>query len=81
MLASQGLVNLETSIAIIFGANVGTCVTALLASIGKPTEAVQAAMVHVLFNVIGVLLWFPFIGGLADFVQLPFPGRHGRQGD
>ncbi len=73
VLASQGLVNLDTSIAIIFGANVGTCITALLAAIGKPTEAVQAAMVHVLFNVIGVILWFPFIGGLADFVQMLSP--------
>ncbi len=69
VLASQGLITLETSIAIIFGANIGTCVTALLASIGKPTEALQAAMVHVLFNVIGVLIWFPFIGPFADFVR------------
>ena len=69
VLASQGLITLDTSIAIVFGANVGTCVTALLASIGKPTEAVQAAMVHVLFNVIGVLIWFPFIGPFADFVS------------
>ncbi len=69
VLASQGLITLETGIAIVFGANIGTCVTALLASIGKPTEAVQAAMVHVLFNVIGVLLWFPFIDPFADFVR------------
>ena len=38
VLASQDLVTLETSIAVIFGANIGTCITALLASIGKPTR-------------------------------------------
>jgi phosphate:Na+ symporter len=69
VLASQGFITLDTGIALIFGANIGTCITALLASIGKPTEAVQAAMVHVLFNVFGVLLWFPFIALLAGFVR------------
>jgi phosphate:Na+ symporter len=68
MLATQGFVTLEAGIALAFGANIGTCVTALLAAIGKPREAVQAAVVHVLFNVLGVLIWLPLIGTLADFV-------------
>ena len=65
VMASQGFITLPAGIAIIFGANVGTCVTALLASIGKPREALRAALVHVLFNVVGVLIWLPFIGYLA----------------
>jgi phosphate:Na+ symporter len=68
-LASQGLVSLETGIALVLGANVGTCVTALLAAIGKPRAAVQTAFVHVVFNVAGVLIWYPLIPVLADFVR------------
>jgi phosphate:Na+ symporter len=67
-MASQGLIGLPGGIALILGANVGTCVTALLASIGKPHEALRASVVHVLFNVIGVLIWLPFLGPLADLV-------------
>ncbi len=69
VMASQGLISLPTGIALIFGANIGTCVTALLAAIGKPREAVRAALVHVLFNVAGVLLWVGFIDQLAALVQ------------
>ncbi len=68
VMASEGLMSLPAGIALALGANIGTCVTALLASIGKPTEARRAAMAHVLFNVFGVLLWVGFIGYLADFV-------------
>lgn len=68
VLSSQGLISLETGIALIFGANIGTCVTAILATIGKSREAVRAAVVHVIFNVGGVLLWFLFIPFLATLV-------------
>ncbi|MET0067288.1 MAG: Na/Pi cotransporter family protein [Candidatus Thiodiazotropha sp.] len=75
VMASQGFISLQAGIALAFGANVGTCVTALLASIGKPREAVRAALVHVLFNVAGVLLWVAFIPYLADFVTLFSPSH------
>ena len=68
VMASQGFIALSAGIALAFGANIGTCVTALLAAIGKPREAVRAALVHVLFNVFGVLLWVGFIPYLAQFV-------------
>ncbi len=68
VMATEGLVTLPAGIALAFGANVGTCVTALLASIGKPRIAVQAAIVHLLFNIAGVLIWFFFIPYLAEFV-------------
>ena len=68
-LATQGLLSLPGGIALIFGANVGTCVTAMLASIGKPREAIRAAVVHVLFNIAGVLLWVGFVDQLAAFVR------------
>ena len=69
VLASQGFITLEAGIALAFGANLGTCITALLAAIGKPREAIRAAAIHVLFNVLGVLIWFLFIPQLADVVR------------
>jgi len=68
VMASSGLITLPAGIALAFGANVGTCVTAALASLGKPVEAVRAAMVHIIFNIAGVLLWVMFIPQLADFI-------------
>ena len=68
VMASQGFISLQAGIALAFGANIGTCVTAMLASIGKPREAVRAAVVHVMFNVFGVMVWIGLIGHLAEFV-------------
>jgi len=68
VMASQGFISLQAGIALAFGANIGTCVTAMLAAIGKPREAVRAAVVHVMFNVFGVIVWIGLIGQLAEFV-------------
>jgi phosphate:Na+ symporter len=68
VLAGQGLISLEAGIALVLGANIGTSVTALLAAIGKPREAQRAAMAHLVFNVAGVVIWFPFIGLLVSWV-------------
>ena len=73
VLATQGFITLEAGIALVLGANIGTCVTAMLAAIGKPREAVRAAAVHILFNVIGVIIWVGFIGYLASFVEMISP--------
>lgn len=80
VLAGQGLLALETAIPIALGANIGTCVTAGLASIGKPREAVRAVLVHVLFNVAGVLLWIGFIPEFAAFVRTVSPVAEGLSG-
>ena len=68
VMATEGLISLPAGIALAFGANIGTCVTALLAALGKPVEAVRAAAVHIIFNIAGVLLWVMFIPQLADFI-------------
>ncbi|NNG27380.1 MAG: Na/Pi cotransporter family protein, partial [Ignavibacteriaceae bacterium] len=68
VLAMQGLITLEAGIALSFGANIGTCITALLASIGKPREAIRVSIVHVLFNVVGVLIFLPLIGPFSKLV-------------
>lgn len=65
IMASQGFMSLPAGIALALGANIGTCVTAMLATIGKPRAALRAATIHVLFNVAGVLLWIGFIDQLA----------------
>lgn len=70
VMAGQGLIGLESAVALALGANVGTCVTALLASVGKPREAVRAAFVHTLFNVVGVLIWIGFVAELASIARL-----------
>ena len=73
VLASQGFITLEAGIALALGANIGTCVTAILAALGKPRVALQAATVHVIFNVVGVLIWVGLIGYLAEFVRSVSP--------
>ncbi|MCP3715041.1 Na/Pi cotransporter family protein [Paraburkholderia sp. CNPSo 3281] len=72
-LGSQGLIPLESGIALILGANVGTCGTALLASIGKSAEAAQVGIVHLIFNVLGVLFFAFVIPQFADFVRTISP--------
>ena len=69
VLAGQGLVSLEGGISLIFGANIGTCVTALLGAIGKNRDGVRTAVGHILFNVVGVVIWLPFIDLLAGVVR------------
>ena len=79
-LAGQGLISLPAGIALVFGANIGTCVTALLASLGKPREALRASLIHVLFNIAGVVLWVWFIDYLASFVMWMSPAEAGVSG-
>jgi len=68
-LAMNGLITLEAGIPLILGANVGTCITAGLASIGTIRDAKRVAIAHVLFNIGGVLIFIWFIPYLADFVR------------
>ena len=79
-LGSQGLMPLEAGIALILGAKVGTCGTALLAGIGKSAEAVQVGVVHFIFNMLGILFVVFFIPQMADLVRHispSYPELHG----
>ena len=73
VMAGQGFITLPAGIALAFGANIGTCVTAMLASIGKPREALRAAFTHVLFNFSGVIVWLAFVDQLASVVTVLSP--------
>ena len=68
VLAESGLIPLHASIYIVLGANIGTCATALLASLRSPAEARRVAWAHVLFKVCGVLLFLPFVGLFQQLV-------------
>ena len=67
-MASEGLLGLPAGIALALGANIGTAVTTALMGVlsAKSAEAVRASVVHVAFNVIGVLIWLPLIWLLGD---------------
>lgn len=79
VLTSQGLLSTGAGIAIILGANIGTCVTAVLSAIGKPLAAMRVALSHIFFNVAGVLLWFGLIDQLAHLVEMISNGDQARQ--
>ncbi|WP_297204574.1 Na/Pi cotransporter family protein [uncultured Brachyspira sp.] len=57
-LATVGLIDYPTAVALILGQNIGTTITAVLATLGASTNAKRAALVHCLFNIIGVIYMF-----------------------
>ncbi len=69
VLAHQGLISLEAGIPIILGANIGTCITAGLASIGTSRDAKRVALSYVIFEVVGVLFFLFWIPQFADLVR------------
>lgn len=56
-LAGSGVIGLNSAAYILFGQNIGTCITALLASIGAGKNAKRATLIHIMFNVIGTILF------------------------
>ncbi len=76
-LASSSLISLPMAMFIILGTNVGTCVTALFSSLGASVNARRTAVVHLLFNVIGSIIFIiPLAftcGYLADFLNSFIP--------
>jgi len=75
-MASQGLLGLDAAIPIILGDNIGTTITAVLASIGANRGAKQAAACHVLFNLIGVVIFvsaFPLFKELVEHTATSVP--------
>ncbi|MDQ0190480.1 Na/Pi cotransporter family protein [Alicyclobacillus cycloheptanicus] len=67
-LAMDRLIPLEGAVCIILGANVGTCATSVIAAIGQSRAAMQVAVAHVLLNVAGAVLAFPFVDAFANLV-------------
>ncbi|NLB51343.1 MAG: Na/Pi cotransporter family protein [Syntrophomonadaceae bacterium] len=72
-LAFQGAITYQQAVPILFGDNIGTTVTALLAAIGTGVAARRAALTHFMFNVIGTIIFIPlFISGLFEKMIIYF---------
>jgi phosphate:Na+ symporter len=69
VIASQGILPLETAIGVVLGTNIGTCVTVGIAAVGKSREAVRAALAHLLFNLAGVMVMMWLIPWFAEVVR------------
>ena len=67
-LAMQGLVPLKFSVFVLFGQNIGTCLTALFSTVGAKKNSKRAAVIHLLFNVIGTGI-FILIALLTPYVE------------
>src|SRR5581483_6179344 len=65
-LAEAGRLPHAGALPIIFGANIGTAVTAIIAAIGQNAEARRVAAPHAVFQVVGVALFFPYIAPFAE---------------
>jgi len=81
-MASEGLLALPAGIALALGANIGTAATTALMGIlsSKSTEATRASVVHVAFNVLGTLIWLPFIWLLVEIAVWISPASPELQG-
>ena len=76
-LAAAGVVEFSSSVYILFGQNIGTCITAVMASFGVSRDAKRATCVHILFNVIGtaiftaVVMVFPLTAQIESVIHDP----------
>jgi len=68
VLAKTDLIPLHAALYLILGANIGTCATALIASLRAPAEARRVAWAHVFFKLVGVALFLPFMGQFEKLV-------------
>ena len=71
-LSATGVITYGSAIPIIMGQNIGTCVTALISSVGANKNARRAAMVHLYFNIIGVTVFLAGFYGLNAVVHFDF---------
>jgi phosphate:Na+ symporter len=74
-LFSQGLLDLKAALPVLFGDNIGTTITAVLASLGATVAARRAALTHVLFNLIGTVI---FLTILPLFMRFSISARQPR---
>ena len=71
-LCSTGVVTFGSAIPIILGQNIGTCITAILGAVGANRNARRTALVHLLFNVVGVTIFVVVFYGLGLFIDWTF---------
>ena len=80
-LARSGVIGLQGSVFVLFGQNIGTCITAVLASIGTSREAKQTTIIHLSFNIIGTILFTTIciLTPLTTLVESWTPGNAPQQ--
>lgn len=80
-LASAGLVPLSSAVYILFGQNIGTCITAVLASIGTKPAAKRTTIIHLMFNIIGTTIFtvICILTPFTDFMAGTAPGNPAAQ--
>lgn len=89
-MAHEGMIDLKTALPVLFGDNIGTTITAVFASIGASIAAKRAAAVHVIFNVLGTIiftlalplvhqavLWLAHLGGEPVNIRMQIAYAHG----
>lgn len=84
-LAGSGIVTLDSAAFILFGQNIGTCITAFLAAIGANRNAKRTTIIHIMFNVIGTIIFtilcmttplIPFLQGMTESAPKQIANLH-----
>lgn len=76
-LANSGVIGLPSAVFVLFGQNIGTCITAVLAAIGTNRNAKRATLIHLMFNLIGTAIFttlfvlFPIAAVVEGTLVLP----------
>ena len=80
-LAASGAISFSSAVFVLFGQNIGTCITAVLASIGTSRNAKRTTIIHLMFNIIGTIIFtivcvlFPLPALVASFTPENIPGQ------
>ena len=79
VMVGNGAIDVSSALFIILGSNIGTCITAIIASIGTTTNAKRTAFIHLAFNVIGTIIFTIFIWiftpYIVSFLDAIFPNN------
>ncbi len=81
-LAMLGLVGLDSAVYVVLGQNIGTCITAILAAIGTSVNSRRTAGIHLMFNILGTLIYLAILAifpSIVDFVASISPDNVSRQ--
>ncbi|QBD84527.1 Na/Pi cotransporter family protein [Clostridium tetani] len=79
VLANNGALPVHVALPVLFGDNIGTCVTALLSSVGTNRNARRAATIHLTFNIIGTVIFVLLLTPVSNLIRYITPGDVGKQ--
>ncbi|CDI48935.1 Na/Pi cotransporter family protein [Clostridium tetani] len=79
VLANNGVLPVHVALPVLFGDNIGTCVTALLSSVGTNRNARRAATIHLTFNIIGTVIFVLLLAPISSLIRYITPGDVGKQ--